>query len=306
MDESLDLRKNVAQRFEFIEWRAYWAGRINRKDLEETFQISTQQASIDLGGYQAAAPDNIEYSPTEKAYLATPNFKLRFLTLSPERYLLQLHALTTDAIRKSDTWFDQVPPAEVIPTFVRGAEAHVIRAIVRAIEMRGTVNINYQSLTRTGVRPICPHAFAHDGYRWHVRALSVEHDQFRDYVLGRILSIDDTPKPCDADPSDDVEWQTQITLRITAHPKLDDRQKETIEHDHRMKDGELAIQMRVALAYYFIKRYFLDLRAGEIGPDRAQLYLKNYDEVVGAIAAAKEQSKALVTARRSRPKPAGA
>jgi hypothetical protein len=77
----------------------------------------------------------------------------------------------------------------------------------------------------------------------------VEHGQFRDYVLGRILSID-TPVRCDADPLDDVEWQTQITLRITAHPELDDRQKETIAHDHRMKGGELAVQMRLALAYF--------------------------------------------------------
>ena len=148
------------------------------------------------------------------------------------------------------------------------------------------------------MRTICPHAFVHDGYRWHARALSVEHGQFRDYVLGRILSID-TPVPCDADSSDDVEWQTQATLLITAHPKLDDRQKETIEHDHHMKGGELAIQMRLALAYYFIKRNLLDLRAGEIEPNRAQLYLKNYDEVMAAIASAKERSKELVAARRS-------
>jgi hypothetical protein len=69
-----------------------------------------------------------------------------------------------------------------------------------------------------------------------------------------------------------------------------------------MRGGELALPMRLALAYYFIKRCLLDLRAGEIEPNRAQLYLKNYDEVMGAIAAAKERSKALVAAHRSRPK----
>jgi hypothetical protein len=61
--------------------------------------------------------------------------------------------------------------------------------------------------------------------------------------------------------------------------------------------------MRLALAYYFIKRNLLDLRAGEIEPNRAQLYLMNYDEIMGAIVAAKERSKALVAARRSLPKP---
>jgi hypothetical protein len=88
-------------------------GRVNRKDLEGKFDISTQQASNDLGKYQEAAPGNIEYNPTEKAYLRTADFNPKFLILSPERYLLQLHALTTGAIRQNDTWFDKLPPIAV-------------------------------------------------------------------------------------------------------------------------------------------------------------------------------------------------
>jgi hypothetical protein len=297
MAENSEIRWGLAQRFEFIEWRAYWMGRLNRKDLEDEFHISTPQASLDLRGYQKAAPGNIHYDATEKSYVATLDFRPKFLKLSPERYLLQLQALSSDAIRKSDTWFDRVPSADVTPTIVRGPQAFTLRAIIKAIEARSAMSIYYQSLTRAGMRTICPHALAHDGYRWHVRALCLEHDEFRDYVLGRILSIA-VPTDCGADPNEDVEWQTQFTLRITAHPELGAEQKAAIEHDYRLEKGELAVTMRLALGYYFIKRYNLDLRDGQIAPVRAQLFLQNYNEFNAALQEAKVRSKSLLAARR--------
>jgi hypothetical protein len=294
-----NIRWGLAQRFEFLEWRAYWVGRVNRKDLEDEFQISTPQASVDLRNYQEAAPGNIEYDATEKTYVATDNFRPVFLKLSPERFLLQIQALTTGDLRKEDTWFDRVPPADVTPTIVRGPQAYNLRRVIRAIETRGSISINYQSLTHTGVREIWPHALAHDGYRWHARALSVEHGEFRDYVLGRMLSVSQV-SPCDADPSDDVEWHNKITLRLVAHPGLNPNQKSAIEHDYRFEKGELAIEMRLALAYYFIMRNNLDLRLGEIPPNRAQLFLQNFDEFKAASEEAKQRSKALIAARLSR------
>jgi predicted DNA-binding transcriptional regulator YafY len=297
MADDNDIRWGLAQRFEFIEWRVYWVGRVNRKDLEDQFQISTPQASADFGRYQAAAPGNIEYDATGKSYVATRDFRPKFLSLSPERYLLQLQALQSGAIRQSDTWFDQMPTADVVPSIVRGPEAYTLRAIVRAIQMGGSIKVNYQSLTSTGIRTICPHALAHDGYRWHVRALSIERSEYRDYVLGRILSVSE-PEICNADPSDDVEWRTMATLKLIAHPKLDKNEKETIGRDYKLKDGELAIETRLALAFYFIKRNNLDLRDDQISPKRAQLYLQNYDEIDIASALAKEESKILLEARR--------
>jgi len=41
MAENTNIPWGLAQRFEFIEWRAYWVGRLNRKDLEDEFKIST-------------------------------------------------------------------------------------------------------------------------------------------------------------------------------------------------------------------------------------------------------------------------
>lgn len=295
-----DLRWTQAQRFEFLEWRVYWTGRVNRKDLETQFQISTPQASIVLRDYQEAAPHNLTYDKSEKTYVASHNFRPIFLKLSPERYLLQLHALEIGAIRKRDTWFDLAPPVEVAPTIARGPEAYTLQRVVRAIETSSAVEIYYQSLTRTGLRTVCPHAFVHDGYRWHCRAYSIERAEFRDYVLGRILSISEL-KPCSVDASDDVEWATYIELKIRAHPKLDARQREAIEHDYRMEDGELRLKMRLTAAYYFVKRYNLDLQGKSIDPARIQLWLENLEELQAALKSAKERSKVLVSRRTRSP-----
>ncbi|MBW4053708.1 MAG: WYL domain-containing protein [Proteobacteria bacterium] len=295
-DES-DVRWGLKQRLEFIEWRAFWDGRVNRRDLEECFHISTPQASADFARYQEAAAENITYDATEKTYVTRPDFRPKFLRLSPERYLLQLEALATEAIHKSDTWFDGLPPVDGVPRIARGPEAFVLRAILDAVRRRNSIEIFYQSLTRTGSRVICPHALAHDGHRWHVRALSQEHGEFRDYVLGRILSFS-PPAPCDMDPQDDVEWNTFGTLKLIAHPGLNDSQRRTIEHDYRIQNGELQIQMRLALVYYFIRRNSLDLRTADMPPERAQLYLQNYDEITAACDAAKTEGRNRAVERR--------
>ena len=46
------LRHGVEARFEFIEFRAYWHGRLNRSDLIDHFGVSQTQTSQDLKAYQ--------------------------------------------------------------------------------------------------------------------------------------------------------------------------------------------------------------------------------------------------------------
>lgn len=290
----------VQQRYEFIEWRAYWTGKISRKDLEDEFRISAAQASQDLRNYQERLPGNIDYSPSEKTHvLNAANFNPEYLRLSPERYLLQVQAITTDAIPKSDTWFDALPPVEVIPQIARWPHAYVLRTLIEAIEKKLAVNINYQSLTKMEMRTICPHAFGYDGSRWHVRAWSPDRGEFRDFVLSRIHSIG-SADACVYDASDDIEWHTPITLKLIAHPNLSEAERKAIEHDYRFEGGELKISMPIALAFYFVRRYNLDLRDHSIKPQRLQLYLENYEEYEKTTEAAHKISKARAAARRER------
>lgn len=71
------------QRFAYIEAFVQQHGRINRSDLMDRYSISKPQASIDFTAYQGAAPGNLAYDATLKAYVAGPGFQARFASKEP-------------------------------------------------------------------------------------------------------------------------------------------------------------------------------------------------------------------------------
>lgn len=297
MSESDDRRSwTQNRRLEFLEWKLFWDGRLNRNDLEEMFGISTPQASVDLRAYRDVASDNIEYNATEKTYLPGKRMRPRFLRVSADRLLLQLRAFLTGALSREDLWFRDVPPVDMAPDLVRHVDPDFLRVVLTAIRTRQAVEIRYQSLTSSRWRVMAPHALAFDGYRWHVRAWCCEREDFRDFVLSRIDELGDL-KAADFDPSDDVEWNTKTTLKLCPHRGLNDEQRQAILRDYDMADGCREIEVRLAMAYYFIMRMNLDLK--ELPPPRAQIELENLTEVQEAIQAAKAASKTRVQVRKA-------
>ncbi|TWG55295.1 hypothetical protein L610_003100000010 [Aminobacter sp. J44] len=64
--EKADLRWGVERRLEFIEFRLFWEGHVNRGDLMEAFGVSVNQASTDLNRYIGMAPDNMTCDKTTR------------------------------------------------------------------------------------------------------------------------------------------------------------------------------------------------------------------------------------------------
>jgi len=56
-----ELRWGVEQRLEFIEFRLFWEGHVNRIDVMQQFGLSVNQASSDLSRYIGLAPNNMDY-----------------------------------------------------------------------------------------------------------------------------------------------------------------------------------------------------------------------------------------------------
>ena len=101
---------------------------------------------------------------------------------------------------------------------------------------------------RENWRTIVPRAFAHDGYRWHVRAWCTEDNAYKDFVLGRIART----KPADVTivPPADDEWDNYVTIRLRPHRSLGAAQRKAIEHDFGMKAGACAVKVRKAMLGY--------------------------------------------------------
>ena len=59
----------VEQRLEFIEFRLFWEGHVNRSDVMQQFGLSVNQASADLNRYLGFAPDNMVYDKSARTSL---------------------------------------------------------------------------------------------------------------------------------------------------------------------------------------------------------------------------------------------
>ena len=88
-----ELRWGVEQRLEFIEFRLFWEGHVNRSDVMEQFGLSVNQASSDLSRYIGLAPHNMDYDRSLRTYVRQPGFKPVFEKLDAGRYLAQLRSV---------------------------------------------------------------------------------------------------------------------------------------------------------------------------------------------------------------------
>ena len=285
------LRWGVRRRLEFIDFRLFWDGRFNRRDMAETFGISPQQASVDIGQYEQMAPNNLAYDRAEKAYRRTEQFAPAFIGETVERYLLQLVAIENRWMRREDTWFDAFPPLEVISLSRRPTDPTVLLLVLDAVRNRLEIDIEYASLTGSvqPSRTIAPHALAHSAGRWYVRSWSRDHNDFRDYNLNRIKLVKES-RPSSVDFALDFEWMHTMNLVIVPNPALSRERQAAVAAEHGMTDERLVLPCRLSLSFYLMSEHNLDVESGLLEPKKQQIVLENRDEVTQARALARKMS----------------
>ena len=277
-----ELRWGVERRLEFIEFRLYWEGHVNRGDLMEVFGVSVNQASTDLNRYLELAPGNMLYDKSERTYVRGDHFAPKFLQPDAGRYLSQLHLLDQGIVERSDAWLGSLPEFEASPTPARGVEAPILRSVLKAIENREAIEVRYQSMSQPepAWRWIAPHALGFDGFRWHARAWCFKDAAFKDFVLSRILK-DRAHKPSEIDPQTDRNWHKTVDLVIVPHPDLSDAQKAAVALDYGMKNGCTTLSVRSAMLYYALRRLGLDTDPSVREPKDQQIVLQNRLDTAG-------------------------
>jgi hypothetical protein len=259
---SSDVRRGVKERLEFIEFRLFWEGRINRSDIMERFDISTPQASKDLSLYETVAPGNLVYDVSAKRYLASPTFEPRLIAPNSDSFLIQLRNIADRTAPLAETWLGVVPAAEVMPIPTRRVDVFVLRAVLKAIEKQTALRVFYQSMNENRPGPmwrwIVPHALAHDSLRWHVRAFCEEAKIFKDFLLSRCLKTDEE-RVTRVNAGQDKYWNETFSVVLVPNPALSPEQQEIVAQDYCMEYGQVAVPVRKALLYYFNKRLRLDV-----------------------------------------------
>ena len=272
---------SVERRYEFMEFRLYWQGHINRSDLMEAFGISVQQASKDFAAYIEGRKSNLTYDKRLRTYLRGKNFKPRYFQPDAAEYFAQLQAVEHGLVPEAQSWISFFPGYAATPVPARGVDPQVLRDVLTAIREKAALKITYQSMSRPepSARWIEPHALAFDGFRWHARAFCQNGQVFKDFLLSRIVEVGGQG-PVTAEPSADEEWHTEVVLEIGPHPDLSDNQRHAIEMDYGMQDGRAQITVRRALLFYGLKRLGLDTDPAARQPQDQQIVLLNRDEVI--------------------------
>jgi predicted DNA-binding transcriptional regulator YafY len=282
-EEQRDLRWGVERRLEFIEFRLFWEGHVNRSDLIDSFGISVQQASTDLNRYLGMAPANMTYDKSGKAYVRGAEFVPLFLRPDASRYLSQLRSMTEGIVEARETWIGQFPAFDTTPAPARSVDVEILRSVVAAIRATAAIEIKYQSLSRPEPmwRWIAPHAIGFDGFRWHARSYCALDKVFKDFLLSRILGIRGT-RQSGVEAKSDTDWQEFVTVTIAPHPELSVGQRKIVELDYGMIGGVAEIPVRKALLYYALRRLGLDTDPGARLPHDQQITLIRAPASAGA------------------------
>ncbi|MBK5568022.1 WYL domain-containing protein [Ensifer sp. SSB1] len=278
--QKANLRWGVERRLEFIEFRLFWEGRVNRSDLMGAFGVSLNQASTDLNRYIGFAPDNMAYDKRARMYVRGHEFKPQFLEPDASRYLAQLRSMADGILSREDSWIADLPPYASAATPVRGVNPVMLRSVVGAIRGAEAIEVKYQSLSvpEPRWRWIAPHAIAFDGFRWHTRAFCLTDDRFKDFLLSRILDIRGS-RESGVLSGADRDWNSEITLEVGPHPALSETQAKVIALDYGMLGGKAKIKIRRALLNYALRRLGLDTDPGARRPQDQQIVLLNREVV---------------------------
>lgn len=277
-NEVYKLRWGVERRLEFIEFRLFWEGGVNRSDIMKEFGVSMPQASKDLALYQERAPGNIRYDRSRKKYFSQDSFQPKYIIPDADAYLEWKTENTTS--NKCFTGYQDkaLSYMDKLPTPQRRIDTNVLRSLLGCVREKLSIEILYQSMNVARPKPewrrISPHAFGNDGLRWHTRAFCHIDRKFKDFILSRCLDIRLFDK-AGVDAVDDKYWIEYFAVILCPNPKLSVSQQEVIAWDFVMQNGEVVVPVRRALLYYFSKRLRLD-RADNIGdPREAPVIVKN-------------------------------
>ncbi|MBP6720336.1 MAG: WYL domain-containing protein [Rhodoferax sp.] len=263
------------RRLEFIDFRLRWDGRLNRADLVAFFGISVPQASLDIAKYLEFAPNNLVYDRSARVYLATSKFEPVYDTSSPSRLLNELLAHTAGVIGGELSFIGWRPPVGLVPTPGRTLDASTLVVLLNAVREGLSVQMDYQSMSSETpeARILSPHAFAFNGFRWHIRAFCHKNQSFRDFVIARMSKVALVGHD-GVGAALDTEWHTDVTLVLGPHPGLSKPSQRAVELDYGMTKGEVTLTCRKALLFYVLRHLRL-IDGDSVTPEQQQIVLKN-------------------------------
>jgi len=262
-------RANIQKRrFHILDTLLKWEGELSNGRIRELIDIQVVSASRLLADYREAYPDRLSWDSSKKRYLLRPT-RERFGG-SADDYLRLLVEESGEP-----EWIEQ------LDTSISVVHQLVLSAIRQAIETGIPVRIDYASMTHPEgqTRDIFPFHVVQAGRRWHVRAWCCMRKEYRDFVLGRIRSVEDSSNVIRPDMPD-TGWETRVDVRLVPHSALSLTQAQVIRDE--LFDGTTArrVRTRACLVPYVVQDVRASVSADQMPPDY-QIEVANLAEIHG-------------------------
>ncbi|WP_372591746.1 WYL domain-containing protein [Guyparkeria sp.] len=280
-NETIDaLKWDLRQRLKLLECTLLLTGWVRTGALTESFGISRAQASKDFAVYQSLRPGNLVYNKSRKYYEPAADFRPALLSGKTSEMLEVLAAM-----RGVDSPVVALaaagPDVEVLRPMERELDLAVFRAVSAAASNGHRVAVTYQSMNRPEPVDVVlsPHTLVYSGFRWHVRAFSDGHGEYRDFVLARMRTALPLPEEEGVPGKEDRDWHEEVVLEVGVHPELPEPQRTVIGADFGMVDGRIRYPVRRAMVPYVLRLMQIDPEREHPDPKVQQIRLLNPEEI---------------------------
>ena len=251
-------------RLRYIEFCLRFLGAFSRADLIDKYGIGTAAASRDIAEYKRNVPQNISKSSNAKKYTLSDNWEPLFDFKSTE-VLSQLTGKTVEITGRSYI------PNDILDV-IDEPNLNIVADLSLAILRSKAIEVQYYSNTSGfSEKILIPHAFVHNGSRWHVRAFDRTKDRFADFVISRFKNVEATEININSHElqSEDQQWNRKVELEIIPHPDIED--PSGIINEFNMEDGLLRKTVRASSVGYFLQK--LNVDCSQI-PPKEELYCR--------------------------------
>ncbi|MGB5446874.1 MAG: WYL domain-containing protein [Psychromonas sp.] len=253
--------------FQLIDALLMWEGQFNASDLKELLSVSRSTAQNSISIYKKQFPNHYTYSQSAKTNLVSECFSAHYWQGNFRDYQQFLGKKSSHNLTDLDT----------VCSLHNPLHHKTLRLLNHACRKKLTLEVDYGSLSDAGNvdgRIIAPHNIVMDGLRAHVRAYCFKNNAYRDFIVGRFRSmpIIEDKAAAGIGAEFDENWNSNVALIICADPALSQSQKENIEMEYQMQNGQRIVETPIALLPYVIKRLRLDTR--QQSPEAQQLIIE--------------------------------
>lgn len=230
---------------EFALHKAFFEGRVTRKDLIERFGIKESKATKIFALISKEQPGHIRYHPRSRGYVPSEDYRIK----SKYHFGDYLHIVGRPAF---------IHRLEMVNS---GVDMDKFRIIQEAIKYGFAIEFDYLSLNTPDPtkRIVYPHSLISSGYRWHIRGWEEASEEFKDFNLPRMRGevVEVKIHNSLSHIENDKDWNEYKTFFLIPNPQLSSEQKKIIEIDYQMTNGVLSVSCKKALFLYTLHTYLV-------------------------------------------------